>query len=61
MDQAIHCYRNGCAFETEDPDVGEGGGDGGFTVAAEELGYHSDEGEEDADEAVLEDANPDDL
>lgn len=41
--------------------MAKGGVEGGFAVAASGLGGDGDDGEEDADEAVLEDAVPDNL
>lgn len=41
--------------------MSEGRGEGLLTVAAGGLGAEGEEGSEDADEAVLEDAEPDDL
>ena len=57
--EAVHGDGDADGGEERDPDVREGGVFGFEAVAVEGLGDDGDEGEEDADEAVLEDAGPD--
>ena len=61
MNDAGHGDKDADRFETLDPDVGEGWAEGVFAIAIEEFAEAGDNSEEDADEAVLEDAEPNDL
>lgn len=61
LNQRIHGYAYAQAFKTRDPDVCECRTQGVFAVEVERFGNDGDDCEEDADEAVLEDAEVDDL
>jgi len=61
LDKAVHGYGHGRAFEDENPDMRELRVERGFTVPVLGLREEGDEGEEDADEAVLEDGDVDNL
>lgn len=57
----VGCMGRGWGGGEVYPDMSEGGAEGFLTVAASGLGAEREEGGEDADEAVLEDTEPDDL
>ena len=61
LDEAVHGDRDGDGVEAQHPNVAKGRAQRGVAVAAEQLGDERHEREEHADEAVLEDADPDDL
>ena len=61
LDETVHGDGDATAFDHHHPDVGEGGVEGFEAVAAKGLGDNRDYGHEDADEAVLENAEVDHL
>lgn len=61
LDEAEHGDGDRDGLEDLHPDVGVDGRQAVLAVDVEVLGQHRDDGEEDADEAVLEHADPDDL
>ena len=61
LDQSIHGNRNTTTFKSSDPDMGECWIEGVFAVSICGFCDDRDDCEEDADEAVLEDAEIDDL
>ncbi len=61
LDQAIHGDGNCNGFNDHDPDMGKGRAERFETVEVKGFGDDGDDGEEHPDEAILEDADPDDL
>jgi hypothetical protein len=61
LDDAEHGDSDADGFKDLDPNVSKSGAQRFFAVTFEELGDAGDEGEEDANEAVLKDAEPDDI
>lgn len=61
MNEAKHGNGHADRLEDFDPDVGKSRTKAVLAIHAADLGKHGNDGEEDANETILEDADPNDL